>query len=29
MCVGGGGGEFVTAISSAKAQMRLHLDVQC
>ena len=26
---GGGGGESVTAISSVKAQMRLHLDVQC
>ena len=26
---GGGGGESVTAISSVKAQMRLHLNVQC
>ena len=26
---GGGGGESVTAISSVKALMRLHLDVQC
>ena len=25
---GGGGGEYVTAISSVKAQMCLHLDVQ-
>ena len=26
---GAGGGESVTAISSVKAQMCLHLDVQC
>ena len=26
---GGGGGQSVTALSSVKAQMCLHLDVQC